>query len=101
MRAVIGLLLLAAAFAAADSPRFTIGVLRRDGVAVPFATYDGKAWAGRWPAPAREPEIPINLRSVPSKWLDAPVASTWSTWIDGRAGSAVRVLGPDVIETHC
>jgi len=101
MRAVIGLLLLAAAFAAADSRGFTIGVLRRDGVVVPFATYDGKGWSGRWPAPAREPEIPINLRSVPSKWFDGPLAENWSTWIDGRVGSAVHVLRPDVIDTHC
>ena len=102
MRALLGLLLLcAAAVSAADSPGFTIGALRRDGVVIPFASYDGKNWAARWPAPAREPEIPINLRSIPSKWWAGSPSTVWATWIGGRTGAGINVLRPDVIDAHC
>ncbi len=104
MRTVIGLVLLTAALAAAPdlSVPFSVGVLRRDGVVIPFATYDGKHWSPRWPPPDREPEIPINLRSVPSKWWGpAGPRDAWQTWIDSRPGATIRVLQPDVVDAHC
>jgi len=101
MRTLVGLVLCTVVAAAADSSGFTIGALRRDGVVIPFASYDGKNWTMRWPAPAREPEIPINLRSIPSKWWAAGPLTAWATWVDGRAGAAVNVLRPDVVDVHC
>ena len=64
MRTLAGLVLCAVAVSAADSPGFTIGALRRDGVVIPFAAYDGKNWTARWPAPVRDPEIPTQMRAV-------------------------------------
>ncbi|HYM24732.1 MAG TPA: hypothetical protein VEU08_16055 [Vicinamibacterales bacterium] len=103
MRPVIGLLLaIVSLSAAADSTGFTIGALRRDGVVIPFAAYDGKHWSARWPAPLKEPEVPINLRSVPSRWWGPQgELDTWQTWIDSRAGAPIHVLQPDVVEAHC
>ena len=69
MRAAALLSLLAVVAAAAAEPSgFTVGVLRRDGVVIPFAMYDGNRWSPNWPPAARDPEIPINLRSVPARW---------------------------------
>ena len=31
---------------------FSVGVLRRDGVVIPFAAFDGKRWSNDWPPPA-------------------------------------------------
>jgi len=87
---------------AAEPSGFAIGALRRDGVVIPFATYDGKHWSARWPPAEREPEIPINMRSVPSKWWGpSGPRETWQTWIDGRAAGTVRVLQPDAVDAHC
>ena len=103
MRAAALLALLAIVAAGAAEPSgFTIGVLRRDGVVIPFATFDGKQWSARWPPPGREPEIPINLRSVPSKWWGPPgPGEAWQPWIDGRPASAIRVVQPDWVDAHC
>jgi hypothetical protein len=103
MRAAALLSLLAVVAAAAAEPSgFTVGVLRRDGVVIPFATYDGKRWSPRWPPPDREPEIPINLRSVPSKWWGpAGLRDAWQTWIESRPGATIHALRPDVVDAHC
>ena len=29
---------------------FTLAVVRRDSIAIPFATYDGKRWKNAWPS---------------------------------------------------
>lgn len=107
MRIAIGVVLLAAALAAAESqPKpFGVGVLRRDGVIVPFATFDGKRWSHHWPEPSADLTIPIDLRSVPSRWWGptGPI-DTWTAW-PGKAGGGtprpVKVGQPDWIETHC
>src|SRR5438067_2547962 len=103
MRAAALLSLLAVVAAAAAEPSgFTVGVLRRDGVVIPFATYDGKRWSPHWPPADRDPEIPINLRSVPSKWWGpAGPRDVWQPWIGNRTGSTIRVLQPDVVDAHC
>ena len=104
MRTVIGLVLLTAALAAAadSSVPFSVGVLRRDGVVIPSATYDGKRWSPHWPPADREPEIPINLRSVPPRWWGAAgLRDVWHTWIGNRTGATIRVLQPDVVDAHC
>ena len=48
MRIAASILLLTVSLAA-DAPSFTVGALRRDGVVIPFAAYDGKRWVSRWP----------------------------------------------------
>ena len=42
-------------------PAFTIGILRRDGIVVPFATFDGKEWRSDWPMPKEHVDVPIAL----------------------------------------
>jgi len=94
--ATIVLLLLAAT---GDS--FTIGALRRDGIVIPFAVFDGKRWSNNWPAPSPDPSIPINLISVPKRWWGSPGArETWDAWTGG-APKAVHVRQPDAVDVHC
>jgi hypothetical protein len=41
-----------AVMAAAESrPVFSVGALRRDGIVIPFATYDKNHWETNWPVP--------------------------------------------------
>ena len=71
-----GIVLGAAAWAVAlvaaaqpdDRQRFTMGVLRRDGLLLPFASFDGGDWSVPWPASLKETALPIALGDVPRKW---------------------------------
>jgi len=89
--------------AAADAPRgaFGVGVLRQDGVLIPFATFDGKRWRNTWPAPELDLIVPISVGSIPSRWWGptGPL-DTWQAWI-GRVSRSVRVVQPDWVNVHC
>jgi hypothetical protein len=103
---VVVVLLGAAPWAADSAPRaFAVGVLRRDGVIVPFAAFDGKRWSNAWPAPALDLTVPIGLRAVPSKWW-GPVKQPLESWqvllVPSADGSrTLNVVQPDWVETHC
>lgn len=90
---------------AADSA-FAVGALRRDGVIVPFAVFDGKRWSNPWPSPALELTVPVNLQSVPSRWW-GPARKPLDVWqallatAPGSARRALRVVQPDWVDVHC
>ena len=104
-RAVPALLMAAliAGFGKADaaSDAFGLGVLRRDGVILPFANFDGRFWGNDWPSASADLTVPINLSSVPKRWwgptgpLDAWQASV------GGANRTLRVTQPDWVDVHC
>jgi hypothetical protein len=92
----------AAALWAADSDgSFGVGVLRRDGVIIPFATFDGRRWRNAWPNPQPELTVPINLDSVPARWWGptGPLA-TWQAWTED-AEHTLHVTQPDWVDVHC
>jgi hypothetical protein len=89
--------------AAADPPAgaFGVGVLRRDGIIVPFGTFNGKRWANAWPPPAQELIVPINVGSVPSKWWGPTGAlEVWQAWTDAGP-QRLRIVQPDWVDVHC
>jgi hypothetical protein len=94
---------LGGAVAAAGPPRatFGVGVLRRDGIIVPFAAFDGKRWIDNWRLPDVELDVPISLRDVPSKWWGpTPALDRWQAWGSGEPQS-LRVVQPDWVNVHC
>lgn len=96
-------LALGAALVAADAPRgaFGVGVLRSDGVIVPFAAFDGKRWTSAWPLPALDLTVPIDLRGVPSRWWGPTRAlESWQAWTAG-ATQTLRIVQPDWVNVHC
>ena len=92
-----------AGLAAADAPGrgFAVGVLRRDSVLIPFATFDGKRWRNTWPPPQIELTVPISIDGIPSRWWGptGPL-DTWQAWIGG-ASRPLRVVQPDWVGVHC
>jgi hypothetical protein len=91
------------ALLAADVPRtvFGAGVLRRDGIIIPFAAFDGKRWRSAWPPPALELIIPIDLRGIPSRWWGpTPPLDRWQAWTSGQP-QQLRVTQPDWVDAHC
>jgi hypothetical protein len=81
---------------------FTIGVLRRDALIVPFATYDGKGWKNYWPAPPESADVPISVRSVSKRWWGpAGPRETWQIWTPDNPPRMVKVRQPDWASSYC
>lgn len=102
MRVVLALALAIAAAGADPRPAaFVVGALRRDGVVIPFATFDGRRWSNRWPAPELNPTIPITVDSVPSRWWGpAGPRATWQAWTEGRTRD-VHVTQLEAVDVQC
>jgi hypothetical protein len=103
--AVMGLGAALWASESAASGVFAVGVLRRDGVIVPFAAFDGKRWSNPWPPPALDLTVPIGLRAVPSKWW-GPAKKALEVWQvllvpSADAPRTLNVVQPDWVEAHC
>ena len=106
VRAIVAgalVLALGGALVAAGAPggAFGVGVLRRDGIIVPFAAFDGKRWSNAWPLPALELTVPIDLRGVPSKWWGPTRAlENWQAWT-AAGPQNLRIVQPDWVNVHC
>lgn len=97
---------IAAAIALAAEPRadaFAVGIMRRDGILVPYATFDGSRWAAAWPQPQTDLQVPVNVESVPKAWWGAAAPQVdWQFWpADGGPTRAVTVTETDWIDVHC
>jgi len=83
-------------------PAFMLGVLRRDALIVPIATYDGKRWENDWPLPDANIDIPISLSSVPRRWWgSAGAQETWQVWTPAASPQLVHVRQPDWAPAYC
>jgi len=104
MRFVAAAALVLATIAAAADPSaaaFIVGALRRDGLIIPFAAFDGKHWSAPWPMPEFDRAVPINLISVPKGWWGkAGVREAWQAWTDG-ATQTLQVIQPDFAKVQC
>ena len=89
--------------AAADPrPVFGVGVLRRDGIVIPFATYNGKSWETKWPTPRLDLVVPVDLRAVPSSWWGPTQAlRAWDAWIGRTTPQPLEVTQLDWVDVHC
>ena len=82
--------------------RFTLGVLRRDGVLIPIAMYDNGHWYRRWPLPAAERDVPIGMTDVPSDWYGVEgAAAGWTLWTPDGKSRPLRLAGPIAFGAHC
>lgn len=86
---------------AQDDQRFTVGVLRRDGIILPFASFD-RRWSTPWPSEVRGLELPISMADVPGRWwggIEAPTEMT--AWTDGARARSVRLDRPAMTPVMC
>jgi hypothetical protein len=75
--------------------RVSLGVMRRDGVIVPFATFDGDEWSMPWPGSVQNMELPITLDAVPSKWWGSAMPTAWTLWpATGQPAVKVAPIAP-------
>lgn len=85
-----------------DGTPFLVGVLRRDGLVSPFASFDGKDWDAPWPPDLSSVEVPISLDVVPRKWWgkSGPV-ERMTAWADGVNRGAFSLKRPTVMRLMC
>ena len=88
----------AAGQVAAD--QFIVGVLRANGIIIPFARYDGTHWANSWPEPIYR--TPAPLEQIPREWLGGnDLTPNWRLWLPAGSTHAVRVLDLQYADTGC
>ncbi len=101
--AIVAATVLGATLAAAGPalPVFGVAVLRRDGILVPFAAFNGKRWVDNWPLPHVDLSVPISLRDLPSSWWGPTgMLESWQAWVAPQPQS-LHVVQPDWINVHC
>jgi hypothetical protein len=87
------------AFEAAPRPgAFALGILRRDGMLMPFGAFDGKHWRNVWPVPGQSVNMPIVTADIPKGWWpDKQPLMDWTLVPIGAkntpTASTVRVTG--------
>lgn len=95
----------AAAAGAAQSERtFNVGVMRADGVLIPFAQFDRGTWRPFWTGVegGRSFEIPVTLDDVEARWWrEDPPSLDWTVWPSEGSTSSVRVQRPQAVYTPC
>jgi hypothetical protein len=80
---------------------FGLGVLRRDGVLIPFCTYNGRTWSADWPG-IDTPELPISIQSVPKRWWGAPGPSaSWTAWLADGGKQPLVLEKPEHLRIFC
>jgi hypothetical protein len=86
----------------ASGASFTLGVLRRDGVVIPIASYSGGRWTNHWPAPGHRPDIPISVASSPKRWWagNRPI-SDWTVWPMRGQSRVVHVTNAVNLTVEC
>jgi hypothetical protein len=94
-------LICAAAAAADTTPHLTLGVLRADGLMIPFASYDGR-WSVPWPVSLRYVTIPIGLNDVNSKWWGAAgAAAPWRAVLQDGAKRPLTLQALRQVHVFC
>ena len=87
---------------AAERQKFTLATLGRDGVMIPFASFDGRDWGLHWPDSDAVAPLPISRDDIPKKWWgpqgpDAP----WTAWLTGGETRPLTLGKPVHAKVFC
>ena len=106
--ALIGGLLVGGVVSSAQpTGAFSLGVLRRDGLLLPFASFDGHHWKASWPGAVEMssgdlPELPISVSAIPPKWLGGvDPESPWTAWMIDGGRRSVTIEKPIETRVFC
>jgi hypothetical protein len=86
----------------AERQKFTLAALRRDGVIIPFASFDGRNWGLHWPESDLSVPMPISRGDIPKAWWgpqgpDAP----WTAWLPGGETRPLTLGQPVDAKVFC
>jgi hypothetical protein len=87
---------------AGSNAPFVLGVLRRDGIVLPFASYDGRRWQAPWPGDPKFAELPISLESIDRDWWGrAAPPQSMTLWADGKPRGDLKLVAPVIVRLPC
>jgi hypothetical protein len=78
-----------------------IGVLRRDGLVLPFARFKGDDWKTKWPGSTRLETLPLSLAAVPDDWWAGPPPADWRAWFADGSSQPIAVDKPATYRSGC
>jgi hypothetical protein len=90
----------------APADRGMVGVLRRDGLILPFAAFRGTTWSTPWPMNLQYLELPVNVAAIPERWWgglvdDGRAPPTWTAWLTDGHSRPIPVTGVQPLRVHC
>src|SRR5258708_1513785 len=85
---------------------FWLGIVRGDGVLIPFAQFDGKKWSNSWPGAKEEGEDEklASLSDIPKSWLGSfsQFPKKWHyTSKNENKSKEITVIGPKMSGSQC
>src|SRR4051812_26362818 len=81
---------------------FGLGVLRRDGVLIPFASFNGRVWSTDWPGTDPSTTLPISFADIPKRWWGAPgPAARWTAWLTDGTSRPLALQKPQQVGVFC
>jgi hypothetical protein len=87
---------------AADRQKFSLAALRRDGVIIPFASFDGRNWSLHWPDSDEGVPLPISLADIPKTWWGPQgAAAPWTAWLPGGVTRPLTLAKPLDAKVFC
>jgi hypothetical protein len=88
--------------AGAAPGEFSVGVLRRDGLLIPFAAFNGRSWEVAWPGSDTSAPLPISLADIPRKWWGGvgPEAP-WQAWLAEGEKRPLKLQKPVHVPIFC
>jgi hypothetical protein len=82
--------------------RGAIAILRRDGLLVPFASFDRDSWRVTWPVHlAPQIEIPLTRAAIPTKWWGTRWPDQWRAYLASGDEMFLRLEDPTVFRGFC
>jgi hypothetical protein len=103
-KALLAILTMAAVvvLAAPQDNRFSLAVLRRDGLLIPFASYNGRTWSVPWPGAEQGIPLPISLTDIPKAWWGEPGPSApWTAWLGEAGKRPLKLVKPVHVPIFC
>ncbi|HYT66547.1 MAG TPA: hypothetical protein VEL51_09030 [Vicinamibacterales bacterium] len=88
--------------AAPQDGKFSIAVLRRDGLMIPFASFNGHTWSAPWPGAATGIPLPISIGDIPKSWWgDVAPSAPWTAWLDEGEPRPLKLVKPVQVPIFC
>jgi hypothetical protein len=87
--------------AGSTAPRFVAGMLRNDGVLLPFAAYDGRKWSTPWRGGVDSgvsSVLPASVEAIPDDWWGGEAPASWKVWPStGEPPRAFKLVSPAMV----
>jgi hypothetical protein len=100
---LLSLIVSSGALTAAPKLNFDLAVLRRDGIMIPFAAFNGHEWSTPWPTSDENVALPIALDDVPKKWWGPETPSAvWTAWmVSDGSHQPLKLEKPAQVRVFC